>query len=108
MIAPFDQHALLLSVVIPTYNYAHTLPRAVGSVLSQIDVMVAELLVINDGSTDDTRAVLDNLQDRASASIRVIHKENGGPASVRNLGIAQARGRFILFLDADDELTPHR
>jgi glycosyltransferase involved in cell wall biosynthesis len=107
MIAPFDQHALLLSVVIPTYNYAHTLPRAVGSVLSQIDVMVAELLVINDGSTDDTRAVLDNLQDRASASIRVIHKENGGPASVRNLGIAQARGRFLLFLDADDELTPN-
>lgn len=109
MIAPSvlpDQRELLFSVVVPAYNYAHTLSRAVCSVLPQLDATAAELLVIDDGSTDDTRAVLDNLRVQAGSKMRVIHKENGGPASARNLGIAQTRGRFLLFLDADDELMP--
>jgi len=96
----------LISVVIPAYNYAHTLPRAVRSVLHQLQASAAELLVIDDGSTDDTRAVLESLLAEAGTAIRVIYKENGGPASVRNLGIAQTRGCYLLFLDADDELVP--
>lgn len=105
-LASADPHELLISVVIPTYNYAHTLPRAVGSVLPQLEPLASELLVIDDGSTDDTRPVLSSLLAEAGPNMRVLHKENGGPASVRNLGIAQTRGRYLLFLDADDELMP--
>lgn len=97
---------LLFSVVIPTYNYAHTLPRAVRSVLPQLQTSAAELLVIDDGSTDDTRIVLGSLLADADTYMRVIYKENGGPASVRNLGIAQTHGQYLVFLDADDELMP--
>ena len=105
-LASADQQEPLFSVVIPTYNYAHTLPRAVRSVVPQLEPLASELLVIDDGSTDDTRAVLGSLLAEAGPSMRVLHKENGGPASVRNLGVAQTRGRYLLFLDADDELMP--
>lgn len=101
-----DHPGKLFSVVIPAYNYAHTLPRAVRSVLPQLEAVAAELLVIDDGSTDDTAAVLESLLAEAGTSMRVIYKKNGGPASVRNLGIAQTHGRYLLFLDADDELVP--
>lgn len=100
-----DNSNATFSVIIPAYNYASTLPRAVGSVLPQLSAVGAELLVIDDGSTDNTRAVLDDLR-AASAEIQVIHKENGGPASVRNLGIAKTSGQYLIFLDADDELLP--
>lgn len=105
-LASADLPEPLFSVVIPAYNYAHTLPRAVGSVLPQLEPLISELLVIDDGSTDDTRAVLESLSAEAGPNMRVLHKENGGPASVRNLGLAQTRGRYLLFLDADDELMP--
>jgi glycosyltransferase involved in cell wall biosynthesis len=105
-LAPVGQQDLLLSVVIPTYNYAHTLSRAVGSVLPQLGAVDAELLIIDDGSTDDTPAVLDRLLAGPQPSMRAIRKANGGPASVRNLGIVHSRGRYLLFLDADDELVP--
>lgn len=96
----------LLSVVIPTYNYAAVLPRAVESVLAQLDETSAELLVIDDGSSDDTRAVLERLQALHSGRFRVVRKANGGAASARNLGIREATGDYLIFLDADDELAP--
>lgn len=96
----------LLSVVIPAYNYAATLPRAVESVLVQLDEAPAELIVIDDGSSDDTPQVIDALLDGQPSRFRAIRKENGGAASARNRGIREARGSFLVFLDADDEMAP--
>ncbi|BFN25723.1 MAG: glycosyltransferase family 2 protein [Gammaproteobacteria bacterium HGW-Gammaproteobacteria-9] len=96
---------LLISVVIPAYNYAKTLPRAVESVITQLSEH-SELLVIDDGSTDETPAVLTELQARYPGQFRSIRKPNGGLSSVRNRGIAEALGSYLIFLDADDELAP--
>src|SRR5690606_3433876 len=96
----------LISVVIPTYNYALTLPRAVESVLAQLDEAVAELIVIDDGSSDNTPQVIETLLASQPGRFRALRKENGGSASVRNRGIREARGTYLVFLDADDEMAP--
>lgn len=96
----------VLSIVIPAYNYAATLPRAVESVLVQIGDVPAELIVIDDGSTDETPQVLGTLLEAHPNGFRAIRKENGGLSSVRNRGIREARGQYLIFLDADDELAP--
>lgn len=100
------ENELLFSVVIPAYNYAKTLPRAVASVMQQLHEVPAELIVIDDGSTDETPQVLSQLVTQYEGRFRTIRKENGGPASVRNRGIQEARGRYLIFLDADDEMAP--
>lgn len=96
---------LLISIVIPAYNYAKTLPRAVESVIAQLSER-SELLVIDDGSTDETPAVLADLQVKHPGLFRAIRKPNGGLSSVRNRGIVEATGTYLVFLDADDELAP--
>lgn len=96
----------LITVVIPAYNYAATLARAVGSVLPQLDAGPAELIVIDDGSTDATPQVIEFLLAEHPGRFRAIRKENGGLSSVRNRGIAEARGDYLMFLDADDEMLP--
>ncbi|WP_347903567.1 glycosyltransferase family A protein [Pseudomonas purpurea] len=96
---------LLISVVIPAYNYAKTLPRAVESVLAQLADAQAELLVIDDGSTDATPQVLEQLQAQHPGRFRALRKPNGGLSSVRNRGIVEASGRYLIFLDADDEMA---
>ncbi|HZJ96518.1 MAG TPA: glycosyltransferase family 2 protein [Oligella sp.] len=92
----------LISIIIPTYNYDDKLPRAVNSVLKQLTAR-HELIVIDDGSTDSTQAVLADLH-RENQNFRMIYKENGGLASVRNLGVSEALADYLIFLDADDEL----
>ncbi|WP_434456995.1 glycosyltransferase family 2 protein [Stutzerimonas urumqiensis] len=97
---------ILISVVIPAYNYALTLPRAVESVLVQLDHTIAELIVIDDGSSDNTPQVIETLLANQPGRFRALRKENGGLASVRNRGIREARGKYLVFLDADDEMAP--
>jgi glycosyltransferase involved in cell wall biosynthesis len=97
---------VLISVVIPAYNYAETLPRAVNSVIAQLGEARAELLVIDDGSTDATPQVLEQLQAEHAGLFRALRKPNGGLSSVRNRGIEEARGQYLIFLDADDEMAP--
>ncbi len=94
----------LISVIIPTYNYAHLLPRALASVLSQMAADV-ELIVVDDGSTDATAEVLAAYAAR-HPQLRLLDQANAGAAAARNHGIRKARGRFALLLDADDELLP--
>lgn len=94
----------LISVVVPAYNYGHLLTRALDSVTSQQDERV-ELIVVNDGSKDNTAQVLDDYAAR-HGGLRVIHQANAGAAAARNHGIREARGRHVLLLDADDELVP--
>jgi glycosyltransferase involved in cell wall biosynthesis len=94
----------LISVIIPAYNYAHLLPRALDSVLAQWADDI-ELLVVNDGSTDNTAEVLADYAQRYP-QVQVISQANAGAAAARNHGIRLAHGRYALLLDADDELLP--
>jgi glycosyltransferase involved in cell wall biosynthesis len=96
----------LISVVIPVYNYARTLPRAVESVLAQLDEATADLLVIDDGSTDDTPEVVEHLLLKHGGRFRALRKSNGGLSSVRNRGLEETAGRYLVFLDSDDEMAP--
>ncbi|MHC8302096.1 glycosyltransferase family 2 protein [Pseudomonas sp. ZS1P83] len=96
----------LISVVIPAYNYSQTLPRAVESVLAQLVEGRTELLVIDDGSTDATPEVVEKLMTVHVGRFRALRKTNGGLSSVRNLGIEETSGRYLVFLDADDEMAP--
>lgn len=98
------QSEVLISVVIPAYNYAHLLPRALDSVLGQMTDDV-ELIVVDDGSRDNTAEVLADYAAR-HPQLRVIRQANAGAAAARNHGIREARGRYALLLDADDELLP--
>ncbi|MCY1259503.1 transferase 2, rSAM/selenodomain-associated [compost metagenome] len=95
----------LISVIIPAYNYAATLPRAVRSVLPEL-AGKHELIVIDDGSTDSTPQVLEQLHGEFPGQFRSLRKPNGGLASVRNRGVEEGRGDFLVFLDADDEMAP--
>lgn len=95
---------ILISVIIPTYNYARLLPRALDSVLAQRTDDI-ELIVVDDGSGDDTAEVLAPYAAR-HRQLRVIHQSNAGAAAARNHGIREARGAYALLLDADDELVP--
>lgn len=97
--------APLFSIVIPCYNYGHWLTRAVNSVLAQ-DGSDWELLVINDGSTDTTNAVATELLRRREPRLRYLTQSNRGLAGTRNRGIDATSGRYLIFLDADDEMAP--
>jgi glycosyltransferase involved in cell wall biosynthesis len=90
----------LVSVVIPCFNQAHFLAEAIESVLAQTYPHI-ETIVVDDGSTDNTLAVAGR-----EPGVRRLRQLNSGVASARNLGLAQARGGFLVFLDADDRLLP--
>lgn len=90
-----------VTVVIPAFNAAHAVSEAIGSVREQ--GIALQLVVVDDGSTDDTPAVVTALGD-----VTYIRQENRGPAAARNRGIAAAAAPLIAFLDADDVWTPGR
>lgn len=91
-----------ISVIIPVYNAADFLPRAVGSVLMQ-EFDDYEVILVDDGSTDGSSAICDEFAAH-DERVRVIHKENGGVSSARNAGLDAARGEFVMFVDADDAI----
>ena len=93
----------LFSVVIPAYNAKKFIALTIESVLRQT-VQDFEIVVVNDGSTDDTLEVLQGIAD---SRLRIITQENGGECVARNRGIKEARGRYIAFLDADDAWCPN-
>jgi glycosyltransferase involved in cell wall biosynthesis len=93
----------LVSIVTATYDRAATLPRAIGSVLAQ-DYAAWELIVVDDGSHDDTQAVLRSYDD---PRIRVVrHERNLGVAAAKNTGLDLVRGEWFTVLDSDDEIVP--
>lgn len=91
-----------VSIVLPTFNRGDTILRAVRSILAQT-FADWELELVDDGSTDGTQALVSGLDPR----IRIHRQENGGLASARNRGLRESRGRYIAFLDSDDEWLPH-
>jgi Glycosyl transferase family 2 len=93
-----------VSVVIPAYNQGHFLGAAIGSVLTQTYSDV-EVLVVDDGSTDDTRAVASAVTDDR---VRYLYQPNQGLSAARNTGIRHARGAYLTYLDSDDQFLPDK
>src|SRR5688500_2053614 len=100
MATPTNVKKGLVSVVIPCYNHGAYLPEAVASVQSQ-NYPSLEIIVIDDGSTDNTKAVAAGL-----TGITYFYQPNQGLSAARNAGIRHSKGEFLLFLDADDWLLP--
>jgi glycosyltransferase involved in cell wall biosynthesis len=99
------RNGCLISVVIPTYNRSHLILGAVDSVLKQT-LQDFEVVIVDDGSSDGTWSVLDEIED---AKVRVIkHSRNLGGAAARNSGIKVSKGKFIAFLDSDDRWMPEK
>ena len=102
-----------LSIIVPIYNVAPYLRKCVDSLLTQ-DISDYEIILVDDGSTDDSGAIADELVDAFRLSplasrleMRVIHQSNSGLSEARNTGIKAAQGDYILFVDSDDYLQPN-
>jgi glycosyltransferase involved in cell wall biosynthesis len=95
-----------VSIILPTFNRAKFLPEAFAAIAGQ-QWTDWELIVVDDGSTDNTRELVPELTRGWQQPVRYIHQENQGPAAARNQGISQARGEFIAFYDSDDLWLPH-
>ena len=102
-----------LSIIVPIYNVAPYLRKCVDSLLVQ-DISDYEIILVDDGSTDDSSAIADELVHAFSLSplasrlqLRVIHQSNAGLSAARNTGIAAATGDYIMFVDSDDYLQPN-
>lgn len=93
-----------ISVIVPIYNIMDCLERCVMSIVHQTYGDL-EIILVDDGSTDGTSELVDELGQRDSR-IRVFHKENGGSSSARNLGLKYATGEYIGFIDSDDYIEP--
>lgn len=96
-----------VSVVIPNYNYAVFLEETIASVYAQTHTAI-ECIVVNDGSTDNSILVLEELKGNRFPELVIIDKENGGLSQARNSGIKKATGEVIAFLDADDKWKPEK
>lgn len=97
---------VLVSVIIPTHNYGRFIGEAIASVLEQ-GIGDLEIIVIDDVSTDNTQDVLVSFRD-SRIKVLSIREHSGGAGVVRNVGLDQARGQFITFLDADDRWRPNK
>jgi len=96
-----------LSVIIPTYNRRDVLAKALDGYLTQSSPqLVDELLIVDDGSTDDTESMVRQFSKKSPIVIRYLRQANKGPAAARNLGIREARSNIILFTDSD--IVPER
>jgi glycosyltransferase involved in cell wall biosynthesis len=92
----------LVSIILPTYNRGQVIGRAIGSIKAQ-SFQEWELIVVDDGSTDDTASLVARLDPR----LLLLRQEHQGVSSARNAGLVKAKGDYITFLDSDDELLPH-
>ncbi|MBR3795247.1 MAG: glycosyltransferase family 2 protein [Clostridia bacterium] len=98
-------HSPMISIIMPCYQNGSTLACTVESIQAQT-IADWELITVDDGSKDDTLAVLERIA-KDEPRMRVIHQENGGVSSARNAGIRAAKGSWLFFVDADDWLLPH-
>lgn len=93
----------MVSVIIPTFNYAEFISDSIDSVLTQT-FKDLEIIVVDDGSTDNTKDIL----QKYSNKIKYYYQDNKGPASARNMGIKKATGSYVCFLDSDDIFIPNK
>lgn len=95
----------LLSIIVPVYNVEKYLQECVESVI-QTDMDSVEIILVDDGSTDSSGKMCDEIADKYDC-VHCIHKENAGVSKARNDGLAVARGKYVAFVDADDRLSPN-
>jgi amino acid adenylation domain-containing protein len=96
---------VIISVIIPAYNSAQYLLEAIDSVLIQTH-SDCEIIVVDDGSTDETKAVLDNCLDDKYSTVKYVYQSNQGLPAARNKGVEASSGKYLVFLDSDDCLLP--
>lgn len=94
----------MVSIMVPVYNAEKTIDRCISSILNQT-FRDYELLLLDDGSTDDSGRICDTYAEK-DERVHVLHKENSGVSDTRNQGIAMAKGEYLQFVDSDDWLTP--
>lgn len=93
----------MVSVIIPMYNSENTISDCILSVANQSFKGEIEIIVVNDGSTDKSVLILNEIiSNKLHSDLKIISKLNGGVSSARNIGLAQAKGNYIAFLDSDD------
>jgi len=95
----------VISVIIPAYNRALFLEQSIRSVVAQTRAC-GELIVVDDGSTDDTRLRVAGFAAQTAIPLLYIHQDNQGAAAARNTGIKAAHGELLAFLDSDDRFVP--
>ena len=95
---------ILISIILPVYNVEKYLNTCVDSIISSNNLSDVEILLINDGSTDNSGAICDDLMRKYNC-ISTYHKVNGGLSDARNFGLNKAKGRYVLFIDSDDYLV---
>ena len=93
-------HDLVSIIIVPAYNASDYIEKCVRSLIAQTYSPI-ELILVDDGSTDNTLSILKTFKDAV-----IIHKENGGSSSARNAGLSVAKGRYIMFVDSDDWVEP--
>ena len=93
-----------ISVIVPVYNVENYLEKCLNSLVNQT-LEEIEILVINDGSTDDSQKIIDEFQKKFPQKIKAFSKENGGLSDARNFGIDRASGNFLAFVDSDDYVS---
>ena len=93
-----------ISVIVPVYNVENYLEKCLNSLVNQT-LEEIEILVINDGSTDDSQKIIDEFQKKFPQKIKAFSKENGGLSDARNFGIDRATGEFLAFVDSDDSVS---
>lgn len=99
-----NQKGLKASVIVPAYNIENYLPACLDSILAQ-DFQDFEIIIVDDGSTDNTPKICDEYQKK-SMNINVIHQKNAGLSAARNTGIKQSKGEYLAFIDGDDIIAP--
>lgn len=95
----------LISIVVPVYNVEYFLPKCLLSLVEQTYKRI-EILVVDDGSTDSSASICDEYQDKYPDLIHVIHTENHGLSAARNVGLSNAQGAYVGFVDSDDWVEP--
>ena len=95
-----------ISIIVPIYNTAHYLKKCLNSLLAQ-EISDLEILLINDGSPDNSQEIIDSYKERYPDKIKVFVQENQGQAAARNFGIENAKGEYLAFVDSDDYIEPH-
>lgn len=96
-----------VSIIIPTYNRAHLIVRAIKSVLNQT-YQDFELIIVDDGSTDNTEDIIRQFQEKDKRIRYIKHDKNKGGSAARNTGVKNSVGKYIAFQDSDDEWLPHK
>lgn len=96
-----EKKEVQLSIIVPAYNSEKTIVECVKSVIEQVTSVKYELIIINDGSTDNTKGLVEKIKD---SHIRIIDQDNRGFSGARNRGIDECVGSFIMFLDSDDKM----